>query len=756
LTERSLHSAFPLLGIGLVSSASIWLELALTQVFAVLFFYNYVFVILTVAVMGISLGAALVHQWGQRPGQDWARPAVAVTAAAWLALLLAVITVQTVAIDSRVLLTCLALLPQVCIGVTYASLFAAQPDASPRLYGADLVGAGLGALLAIALFNLAGPIAALPLAAAGWAVAGLIFWGGSQPRPGRRLPAVAVLALAAAAGLALQPPALDMGRLATPKPLTRLLQTVPGVSIVHTDWDAFGRVDVVAIPSAADQRQVFLNGAAGSVMPSASVDERAEERLRGEIGYFPFRDQPERVFVIGPGGGRDVLYALLAGSKEILGAEISPGVVRAVHRFAETNGDLFSRPGVAISVEDGRRALQRQEGRFDLIYLSEVVSLSAEYSSFVLAENTIYTVEAFRDYFKHLAPGGRVALKLYDELTLTRAFVTVVAALGHRGVSEADAARHIAVLLDPRLVSATEPLRSPLLLAYREALTPEGAAVLMRDAVDAGLTPLFVPHVYEHPPLAQLASGQTTLAAMIAGFSRADISPTTDSRPFFFEFRRGLPETLRQLLAILVAAVVASGLFLLYRRPCFGSSYWRFVLYFSLLGAGFLAAELAAIQRLTLLLGQPVTALAVGLGTVLLAAGCGSLTAARLSRIPARQLAAVAALAGAVLLGALGGLMASVAAGLDTAGLPVRILAGTAAIAPIFFLLGMPFPLGLHAAAQRLGPAMTPLAWAVNGLASAIGTAGTVAMALLWGFDVVLLAVAGVYALAALLAWRTL
>ena len=55
-----------LLGTSLIALSGMWLELTLTRIFAVLFFYSYVFVILTVAILGISFGAAAVHQLGPR------------------------------------------------------------------------------------------------------------------------------------------------------------------------------------------------------------------------------------------------------------------------------------------------------------------------------------------------------------------------------------------------------------------------------------------------------------------------------------------------------------------------------------------------------------------------------------------------------------------------------------------------------------------------------------------------------------------
>lgn len=49
---------------------------------------------------------------------------------------------------------------------------------------------------------------------------------------------------------------------------------------------------------------------------------------------------------------------------------------------------------------------------------------------------------------------------------------------------------------------------------------------------------------------------------------------------------------------------------------------------------------------------------------------------------------------------------------------------------------------------------MVPLAWGVNGVTSAVGSVGGIALAILWGFDTVLAAGGFLYLVIVLLAWR--
>jgi hypothetical protein len=83
---------------------------------------------------------------------------------------------------------------------------------------------------------------------------------------------------------------------------------------------------------------------------------------------------------------------------------------------------------------------------------------------------------------------------------------------------------------------------------------------------------------------------------------------------------------------------------------------------------------------------------------------------------------------------------------------PLRIALALAFVFPIFFVLGMPFPLGLRVVGRRTGYPLVPLAWATNGFASVVGSVGAISLAILWGFDVVLAGGGVIYLATALLA----
>jgi hypothetical protein len=466
--------------------------------------------------------------------------------------------------------------------------------------------------------------------------------------------------------------------------------------------------------------------------------------LLRDIGLFPFATaQPERVFVVGPGGGLDVWSGLYAGAREIVAVEVNPASVSLVQDLADYNGDLYGQPEVRVIIDEGRSVLRRQNPDYDLISLSQVVTLAAERSGYALTENTIYTVEAFEDYLEHLRPDGQIAIKLYDEPTLTRALSTALAALRKRGLSDAEALHHIMVFLDPR---AQPPV--PLMLVRKTPFARDEALALGAVARQVGFVPLYLPEVWADPPLDGVEAGTTTFAQIIEQ-SESDISATTDDRPFFYQFERGIPDSLKPLLRALAAIFVAGGGLLAYaQRDVTPPSLRWGPVYFAALGIGFITVEIAIIQQTRLFLGHPSLAVTTVLALLLIGGGIGSGLAGRWAPPSRAATPAWPAFGVAILVLAWMLVWPPLSQHFLAAPRPARLLVVAVATLPLAVFMGMPFPLGLRSVGQA-GERHVALAWAVNGVTTVVGSAGAVALAIVAGFSRVLVAGLAAYALAA-------
>jgi hypothetical protein len=250
---------------------------------------------------------------------------------------------------------------------------------------------------------------------------------------------------------------------------------------------------------------------------------------------------------------------------------------------------------------------------------------------------------------------------------------------------------------------------------------------------------------------------------------RFDIRPPVDDHPFFFHYFkwRQTPEILAALgqswqpfggsgyfvlVALLILVTLAAILFivapltLLRRRANVAvvprPPGWRLrvFVYFSCLGLAFLFVEVPLAQRFILIMREPVIALSVVIFTILLFSGLGSLTVRRWSLPRALGLLVAIALLYPFLLPSFAGLALRL-------GDPARILTTVLALAPVGYLMGLPFPAGLRLV-EQIDPALVPWAWAINGSFSVISSVLAVMLALTWSLSTVLVLGVGAYALA--------
>ena len=725
-----------LVGTAVLSASALLLEIALTRLFSVLYFPPYVYFIISVSILGIGIGAAAPA----------IRPALAAAShltfyclgAATTTILLLVLAIVGPAAAIQIPLFALLALTFAGFGLAISSIFSLHPGAGRILYMADLLGAGIGALLAIPLLNYFGAVNAALIAAVGFSLAGVYFATGRHA-----VMALAALGLAAAAFAANATSNLaqvNMATVTSEKPIVTALQA--GGEILESRWDAFARTDLLD-PGNGKPLRIYVDGGAASIMPSQT---RAAELMR-DIGFFPFAtDQPERVFILGPGAGLDVFFALQGRAQAVTAVEVNRSAVELVDEWRAYNGAVYESPGVTVIVDDGRSALRRSDEQYDLIYLSQVVTLAAERGGYALSENSIYTVDAFAEYLSRLADGGHIALKLYDEVTLTRALSTALAALRLQGLDDQTALTYLMAFVDER---STPPV--PLLLIGQKAFDEDDSLVLGAIARDVGFRPLLLPHVLVQAPLDRLASGEQSFAAIVAA-SDADISAPTDDRPYFFQLERGIPASLSPLAAVVaLLALVLLALYLHHFWRVRGSAARCLPLYFAALGVGFIALEIYAIHQTRVFLGHPTIAVTLVLVTFLVGGGIGS----GLSQLPfARALRQRPPLITAlivlfVILWTLA--WAVLSRELYALEFELRAAAVVLSLLPLTLVLGIPFPQALEIAGQT-GPRQIAVAWSVNGLMTVVGSVASVVLSITLGFSAVLWLGGGAYVAATCIA----
>jgi hypothetical protein len=772
----------PLLaGVFLVSFSLIAYEIALSRLLSVVLSYHYVFAVLSFALLGLGLGGLLLHARNPRipdPGEAIRRlttlgAGLSVSIPLSAAALLWMGSAGFIAGD---VLWCVPvlLIPFVLAGVLLAEVYRSFPEISPRTYGADLMGAAAGALGVILLLDSLGGIRVyVALGAAASAGALLLAAAGTRedgPRPWRMPVLGTLFSLALLGGSAAGLLTMDVNVGKNPaKEIHDALSSFGG-RIIESRWSAFGRTDVVAFDEHPDHMDMYLDGTAGSPMYRFNGDLNdpgpAIRDLKDHFpGYFPFlhlrEEEKKTALVIGPGGGRDILLALMGGIKRITAVEINGDLVDLVRQYASFNGGIYSDfRQVEMVVDEGRSYLRRQKERYDVVFLSlPVTNTSRSVEGFALTENYLFTTESIGEYWDHLSDEGRLIVVGHNDAEALRLIVISLKALGPRGFSGAKAMSHIC------LVSSGDYLAFVL---RKTPFQPMEAQTLLRAMVRMGYDrgSSYIPHVGAggglNPALVALGAGRMGLPELVARVEERgyDIGPVSDDTPFFYKLERGIPRAVSMVLwsSVVLLSLVLGGFALRFRRDVrpredsrsgrrkdSRQSLVRFSALFTMLGVGFMMVEISLIQRFSLLVGQPVWCLGVVLFSLLLGGGAGSTLWGGWA---AERIHRRIALVGLGIAGTIMGyalllpMLLPLPGGLS----PLERLAMTALfVAPLGFILGVPFSLGVRALGRAEREGVVPWMWGVNGIGSVLGSALTIVLALHIGFTGALLASAVCY-----------
>lgn len=774
--DRTLDSLLPL-AVFVTTLSVLVFEVSLVRAFSVLLRFHFVFLAVSLAICGLGLGGLLDYLLRSRyAGWAEARGTLSIPL-----MLLAVLYPLTVGVlfatplsahlTSLWVLSAVCLPPFVCAGVFVSHIFARHSAASGYLYFADLTGAALGSIGVIALLQLVGGVnAALVcgMLAAGGAIL-VMFWARNLLGLGRGLVLLVGLSVLLQQNLAHR--LVDLPYLppqASPliKPLYRELGDKDHpAEVVYSVWNAFARTDVVrfARPDGKfypeDDLLIYTDGEVPTNMLQFTGDlQRFADKYGTFLGMYAFRAfRPRRVMLIGPGGGLDVLLALAVGTEEIEGAEINPSIPQIVRKFGDFCGPVYDYQNVNIQVAEGRSYLSRSPGDYDLIYMALTKTATTASNSMALVESYAHTTEAFEEYYRHLSDDGALAFICQYPPVLLRAFATAWLAVQHEAqVDSLTAARHLMVLDQGGPGQLVGPYRH-LLIMTRQPLSPERARELAKQAIAWGQEPVFFPGAFEQFPFSQVTKQAFTIRQFVElvnqsrGFPPGrglNFAPCPDDRPFVVDMVFGVPRQFWGFAGAAVGLVIVLSLAvwpsLRQGQLLSGGTFAAQVVYFSLLGVGFMLVEISLIQKLILYLGYPVLSFSVILFALLLGGGLGSLHSQRWPRggLPRRLLSV-----GAMIL-AWGLMLYFLTPTLMQATLylsiQLRSLVTMVALFPLAWGLGMFFPSGLRMLSADSRP-VVPWMWGVNGLTSVAGSVLAMILAKFWGFSTVLLLGLGLY-----------
>jgi hypothetical protein len=784
--SRSVMLAF-----GLIAMSVLLVQVVLSRLFASIMTYYYAFMLISLAMLGLASGSLLVQLMPRVfTAERFSLQAMICGAAMGMFGIVGTLAVLTIYPHTNV--GNLAFTPGqiwplagmfwclfpffLCGGLVVAMVFAQYRAHFNLLYAVDLVFAAGGCLLAIALLEGATPVQVILGFCAVPMFAGALF--GLADRRNAAGGVVAVAAMWALAGLFLS----RMEPVAKPPHASWLARPT-----VVSEWNAVSAVRVhpgrfftwALSPRYAGPRyemlDLIIDGTGGTEIvrfdgnPASLKDYAYLDQDLTALSNQLLPPEASQL-IIGPGGGVDILQAVRMGRSSITAVEINPLIVRVVNQeLASFSGRPFDLPGVRLVLENGRTFIKRTTDRFDLISLTWV-DTGGSATALAFSENYLYTVEAYREYFNHLAPDGYLAF---------------LRALGRGEVGRTDSMRGIAVawealaregIADPASHMLVTAVESPFfgrsmcfVLVKKSPLTAADVARSRAFTERYAFETLWVPPVGVDvpPPPRKFADYAALVHTIMTERDRArmfreapfDISLATDDNPFYFVERARPGQRagvgVLQLQTLVIALIVLIVPFLLVplipslRRGTDDDRHWPSTLaalaYFSLIGIAFMGVEIELFHVFALLLGNPVITFSVVLASLLLSSGAGSYASGRLTHAGHLRLAAIfAALVGvlAVFLFTREYLLSTVVA----APIPVRVGATLLIVAPLGFLMGMPMPLGMALVARS--ERLVLWGWSLNGVFSVLASVGAIYSAIYIGTTRTFAIAAAAYVLA--------
>jgi hypothetical protein len=744
-------------GVGSTSLATLLLELALTRVFSVVYFYHFAFLAISIALFGLGAGGVFSYVVAGWRGSLYGKlGALAAINAIAIVLCLSFLLDRTGNMQAGELIAAyfIAAIPFLLSGAIISLAISDAIERVDRVYFFDLAGAAAGCAVLVPILNWVGGPNTILVAAVLFAVSSAIWFHLAHAPRGRVIAVLLGLLLVALITYNAKYFLIDV-KFAKGKQLQ---------NEEFVRWNSFSRIALKPEPGSGLKSIVIDADAATGVarFDFAHLSPQQKIDLAYEGPGFPYLLRPgAKTLVIGPGGGWDISRALASGSKDITGVEINPIIATVImrKRFPQYSNNLYFRPEVKISVEDGRSFVRRSPDRYQVLQATLVDTwASTAAGAFALSENNLYTTNAFVDYLSHLTSDGILAFTRWgfdpprESLRLVSLAYAALKLLGQQ-----DPARNIMVVRQNSKALQGWGAQDTILIG-RNPFSTTDVNRIQSAAATANMQVIYVPGTSVKTPFRDLLLSDD-LSRFYSTY-KFDVSPVTDDRPFFFftvqprDFWNFITQASRKtedykinsalpVLFGLVAISILATLLILALPPLLlrhglptGRGTIRPLLFFLFIGAGYILIQVALIQKFVLFLGHPTYALTVVIFSMLLSSGLGSFASKRLLRTQIGRLRSILMLILAAVL-VLSAILPPIAEAGVSLPFPIKVLVSVALISPVGFAMGMPFPTGLTLL-ERVMPEAVRWAWAINAASSVMGSAAAMFLAIYLGLQITL------------------
>ncbi len=569
---------------------------------------------------------------------------------------------------------------------------------------------------------------------------------------------------------------------------------LPNAQIVHEAYSPLGVVQVAQADGLRstkglslvspfpipEQKGIFFNG--DSMSPIAPFGGRQENiRHLGQIAtYLPFyvtnKGNRNQVLIIGAGGGESILKAILSDFRQIDVLEVDSNVISLMkNQFSQYSGQIYNRENVRVLNQEARSFIKQTQKKYDLIELSMIDAYNTAASGvYALNESYLYTVESIKEMIEHINETGLLAISRWvvtparDNLKIFNMAITALQDMG---------------IVDPgKHILAIRSLQTLTLLISRTPIPDEMIHRTKRFTSKRLFDLVYYPGIKDkelnrfirlqapiyHNAIQKLLSLDS---GTFGKFSDFDIRAATDNRPYFYNFFK--PSAVKYiktygpsqfpvtewgylilviiLLPVLIFSFVLIVLPLMITRQKITRMKKNIFAYFSLIAFGFFFIEMPIIQKMILFLGHPSFSLSVTIAGLLVFSGIGALFSEWVfpeNRRIFLSTSLIIAITGMYLMW-----LNDIFSFFISFPIEQKIVLALIIIAPLGFFMGFPFPCAL-ALLRDTDPFSVPWAWGINGFFSVISILLATILAIIYGFNTVILIALICYAFAGMLSCR--
>ncbi len=745
-------------------------EILYTRVFGLIYFSSFAFLMISLAVFGSGLSGVFmsISKFANQKNMDKKLEYLILTYAISIPIVYKIILTYKIDFLSLnksftnfipLLVNILVLIiPYFLSGIILVLIFSLHSKEIGKLYFIDLIGAALGGIALIPLIQILGPANSIIIIS----VVILFLWFLiSNIKTVKKINLLLIMLIVCSF-------------VATHS--NRYFRIVPQISkrsykqdlhkntIEYSKWSPINKIDVAPfIFRPKTTKIIWLNGGTQQSwlrQVNPKVKQRNMKRIAWMQEALPFQmTKKDNAMIIGSAGGFELQCALSNQFKDIYAVEMDPVICEIVKgRYSKFIGNIFRRKGVHLINDEGRSVLKRLNKKFDVIQMVNSHNSDSLLSGGLsIAETYIYTVESFKDYWKHLDDDGFLyIIHIFGE----RLFTTGFKALRELGVKEPE--KKFIVLQSDN--------------GFNYFFMKKGDV----SDKDKEIIDYFIQHYNKYNVGAGLKLAyfpgekiDTLYYKIISDFdktikdSSVNIRPVYDNSPYLNQankigqlsfknnFIKGWGKKTAELnqkysnsvyLSILFMSILVSILliFVPLKIKSKGKPQLGKIFYFFTIGLAFMITEIIMIKIFQLYLGNPAYSISFIIFSILIAAGTGSFLSNKITSLLGNKIITVFSILLFILLIAYAYLAFPLLNALIKYPLSVRFLVSFIVIFVAGFPMGFFFPVGLRKLGEE-DSVMIGWAWGANAFATVFGSVFTVIIAINYSFTLALIIAALTY-----------